>query len=427
MKKCANHYAVAVDLGASGGKMAAASFDGSRIELADYITFPNQPVQILDTLYWDVFALYRSIVSGMTQYASELGPAATIGIDTWGVDFGLLDAQGRLLAADFVATVEEDLARRDFTINAIAESQDSLMDPYDGRADIKNKLIRTVGDAGVRFREDPLRMIKALRLAAELDFDLHKSVYDAIVSGHTMLSDVNPSKIRDEFTGMLSAPAAGKGLSMLLGTGMIADIIGQDAVDRLTKREMQDLTTLSQNIDKTQPVEDRRLGLFFACMDKKKVRPAIDRLNFNEVTHQHLVDAVNDLPKLYFTNNKPALKKFIYQRSMERYEFLLSMEKAQRIVFSYDSETKIRSKIFMLDEIHKFGEPIFPEDLKIDANDLIEAGICDRDKAQKILNMLTEEIHTHPKKNTREQLLKLAKVYSKNKVAAALRGIHWTR
>ena len=53
MKKCANHYAVAVDLGASGGKMAAASFDGSRIELADYITFPNQPVQILDTLYWD--------------------------------------------------------------------------------------------------------------------------------------------------------------------------------------------------------------------------------------------------------------------------------------------------------------------------------------------------------------------------------------
>ena len=51
MKKCANHYAIAVDLGDSGGKMAAASFDGSRIELADYITFPNQPVQILDTLY----------------------------------------------------------------------------------------------------------------------------------------------------------------------------------------------------------------------------------------------------------------------------------------------------------------------------------------------------------------------------------------
>ena len=97
MKKCANHYAVAVDLGASGGKMAAASFDGSRIELADYITFPNQPVQILDTLYWDVFALYRSIVSGMTQYASELGPAATIGIDTWGASYGLLDKKGRLL------------------------------------------------------------------------------------------------------------------------------------------------------------------------------------------------------------------------------------------------------------------------------------------------------------------------------------------
>lgn len=335
--------------------------------------------------------------------------------------------QGRLTEANFVTTVADDLARRDFTINAIAESQDTLVDPYDGKSDVKNKLIRTVGDAPVRFREDPVRMLKAVRLAAELDFDLHKSVYDAIVSGHTMLAQANPTRIRDEFTGILTAPAAGKGLSMLLGTGMIADIIGQDVVDRLNKREMQDLMTLSRNIGRTQPVEDRRLGLFFACIDKKKIRPAIDRLCFDEVTHVHLVDAVNDLPKLYFTNNRPALKKFIYQRGMERYEFLLSMEKAQRIVFDYDSETKIRSKIFMLEEIKKFGEPIFPEDLKIDANDLIEAKICTKDNAEKILKMLTEEVHTHPKKNTREQLFKLAKVYSKNKVAAALRGIHWTR
>lgn len=335
--------------------------------------------------------------------------------------------QGRLTEASYVPNVEEDLACRDFTVNAIAESNNKLVDPYNGREDIKNKLIKTVGDSAVCFREDPLRMLKAVRMAAELDFDLHQSVYQAIVENHTLLRDTSMSRIRDEFTGILSASAAGKGLSMLLDTGLIADIIGQDVVDRLSKREMQDLTILSKNIDRTQRVEDRRLGLFFACIDKKKIRGAIDRLSFEEPTNQHMIDVINDMPKLYFTVNKPALKKFIYRRGMERYEFLLSMEKAQRIVFDYDSETKIKSKIYMLEEIKHFGEPIFPDELKIDANDLIAAGICTEDNAENMLCMLTEEIHTHPRKNTREELLKLARLYSKNKLAAKLRGIHWTK
>ena len=271
-----------------------------------------------------------------------------------------------------------------------------------------------MGDAEACFREDPLRMLKAVRMAAELDFDLHQSAYQAIVANHRLLDTAAMTRIRDEFTAILSAPAAGKGLSMLLDTGLISDIIGQDVVDRLSKREMQDLTILSKNIDRTQRVEDRRLGLFFSCIDKKKIRGAIDRLSFEEPTHQHIIDVINDMPKLYFTVNKPALKKFIYQRGMERYEFLLSMEKAQRIVFEYDSETKIKSKMYMLEEIRHFGEPIFPDELKIDENDLIAAGICTEENAENMLRMLTEEIHTHPRKNTREDLLILSKLYSKN-------------
>ena len=204
-------------------------------------------------------------------------------------------------------------------------------------------------------------------------------------------------------------------------------MIGQDVVDRLSKREVNDLLLLSQNIDRSKPVEARRLGLFFTCIDKKKIRPAIERLNFDPETEQHLIDAITDMPKLYFAATKPALKKFIYQHGMDRYEYLLNMEKAQRIVFDYHTETKIKSKMYMLDEIQRFKEPIFPEDLKVDAEDLIEAGICKAENAEKVLRMMTEELHTHPRKNTREELMKLAKLYSKNKVAAALRGIHWIR
>lgn len=321
-------------------------------------------------------------------------------------------------------TIEADLARRDFTVNAIADSQSNYVDIFEGREDIRKKLIRTVTDAQISFREEPLLMFKAIRLAAELGFDLHKSTYEAILNNHQLADTINPEKLRDELTLMLSAEHAGKGLNMLMDTGLVSAILGKEVVESLTRREMQDLTTLGENIDKTKPVEERRLGLFFTCVDKKKARPAIERLKFDEKTEQHLIDAINDLPKLYFTATKPALKKFIYDRGWERYDYLANMEKAQRIIFEYFSDTKIKSKLFMLDEIKKFREPIFPEDLAIDANDLIEAGICTRDNADKMLAMLTEELHTHPRKNTREELLKLAKLYKKNKLAAMFRGIH---
>lgn len=336
--------------------------------------------------------------------------------------------QERLADPNFAATIEEDLGRRDFTMNAIADGQSEIVDPFGGKEDIRKRLVRSVGDANAAFKQDPIRMLRAIRLAADFDFDLHKGVHDAIVSNKELLANANINKIRDEFTAILASPVcASKGLSMLLDMGLLPAIIGENVVKRLTKREMQDLTVLSQKIDRTKPVENRRLGLFFTCIDKKKIRPSIKRLNFDEVTEEHLLDAVADMPKLYFTATKPALKKFIYERGWERYEYLANMEKAQRLVFDYFSETKIRSKIYLLEEIRNFNEPIFPEDLKIDANDLIEAGICTKENAEKVLRQVTEELHTHPKKNTREQLLKLAKVYSKNKVAAALRGIHWSR
>ena len=78
----------------------------------------------------------------------------------------------------FTNRAEEDLARRDFTINAMADNpQRALLDPYGGKADLKEKLIRAVGDPKERFRENPIRMMRAIRFAAQLDFDLHRSVF----------------------------------------------------------------------------------------------------------------------------------------------------------------------------------------------------------------------------------------------------------
>ena len=167
--------------------------------------------------------------------------------------------------------------------------------------------------------------------------------------------------------------------------------------------------------------------MFYITMDRKKALPSIEKFNFDSKTYRHLLDAVNDMPKLYFTSTKEQLKKFIYERDMERYNYLANLEKAQRIVFDYDSETKIKSKMYLLEEIHALNEPIFVEDLAIDGNDLIEAGICEGKDVGKLLKMLVERVHIKPNENNRQDLIKLAKLYKKNKLAALTRGVKWTR
>lgn len=92
---------LAADFGASGGKMVAARFDGSKLLLEDYLTFPNNPVSLGSSLYWDLFSLYESILHGVEQYRSRGMATKSLGIDTWGATYGFLDHRGRLLEPVF--------------------------------------------------------------------------------------------------------------------------------------------------------------------------------------------------------------------------------------------------------------------------------------------------------------------------------------
>ena len=87
---------LAFDLGAESGRGLLGLFDGRRLDLEVVHRFPNGPVQTLDTLHWDVLRLYGEMLQGMRK-AAEQGPIASVGVDTWGVDFGLLGREGTLL------------------------------------------------------------------------------------------------------------------------------------------------------------------------------------------------------------------------------------------------------------------------------------------------------------------------------------------
>ena len=101
---------------------------------------------------------------------------------------------------EFGTSLLEDLARRDFTINAIAldNAKGHIIDPYDGQKDIKDKMVRAVGDAQERFDEDALRMLRAIRFVAELDFGIDGDTATAISENNKHLSHISCERIRDE-------------------------------------------------------------------------------------------------------------------------------------------------------------------------------------------------------------------------------------
>lgn len=86
-----NKKVIAVDIGASSGKMAFGEFDGSQLLVREYRDFANRPVDIGTALYWDVFSLHNAIVDGMAYFKEKYGEADAVAVDTWGASYGLLD------------------------------------------------------------------------------------------------------------------------------------------------------------------------------------------------------------------------------------------------------------------------------------------------------------------------------------------------
>ncbi|MBF6591652.1 MAG: HD domain-containing protein, partial [Ktedonobacterales bacterium] len=128
----------------------------------------------------------------------------------------------------FGETLEGDLLRRDFTINAMARDPRTgeIFDPYGGRRDLEQRLIRAVGDDPARrFDEDPLRMLRAARFAAQLDFSIEPATAQAIQRQASTLRKISYERVRDEFTKLLATPHPALGLRLLVDLGLMPSIV----------------------------------------------------------------------------------------------------------------------------------------------------------------------------------------------------------
>ena len=127
--------------------------------------------------------------------------------------------------------INEDLGRRDFTINAIAIELDRthpepiIVDPFSGQDDLAKKLIRSVGNPDSRFKEDALRLMRAVRLATQLEFEIEEKTLKSIKTNSGLIKNISGERIRDELFKILSDKLAFKGIILLRETGLLEIIL----------------------------------------------------------------------------------------------------------------------------------------------------------------------------------------------------------
>src|SRR3989338_3998307 len=126
----------------------------------------------------------------------------------------------------FSDKLEDDIKRRDFTVNAIAlDSKGHVFDFYDGLKDIQNKVLRTVGSGDGRFKEDALRMLRAVRFAVQLNFSISHETTESILKNSKLIKNISVERIRDEFEKIITSANASSGVVMLQRLGLLKHII----------------------------------------------------------------------------------------------------------------------------------------------------------------------------------------------------------
>ena len=352
---------------------------------------------------------------------------------------------------EYTASIEDDLPRRDLTINAMAYniSDGNLIDMFDGMKDIKNKIIRSVGNPYERFTEDGLRIMRAIRFATRLNFNIEKETFDAICHSTGMLTSIAYERIREEFNGILISDNPFRGIELLRKTGILALIMpelmqGFGVVqNRFHKYDVY--YHILHTIQAVEPLETEeltllvRLAALFHDIAKPMVQKKVSKQE-EPVYYNHEVVGANVAKKvmrrLKYSNAEidfvtllvrqhmfyyqdewtdGAVRRFMKAVGIENIKPLLKLREADRLGSGNrkDKESKAIPKLLArIDKIIEEENAITVKDLKINGNDLMkEFNLKPGPIVGKILNYLLDLILDEPSLNDKEKLMEKTKIF----------------
>ncbi len=338
----------------------------------------------------------------------------------------------------FGVSLEEDLARRDFTINAMALDLDKghVVDPYKGHEDLMQKQLKAVGDADERFQEDGLRMMRAIRLGAELGFGIEQKTFEALANNAHLLEKISKERIRDELVKTIMSPYPMEALLHMKHTGILQYVL-PDLMDSIGVEQNHShiytvfehlLRALQYAADKNWPLEVRLAALFHdigkpaskrkttrgeatfyghEVIGSRVTRKALENLRFPKENVEKIVKLVRW--HMFFSDpdkiSLSAVRRMIANVGVEDIWDLLNVRICDRIGSGKPKAQPFRLRKYqsMVDEVLR--DPISVGMLKIDGAKVLDVT---REKPGprigNILHALLEEVLDDPSINTEEIL-----------------------
>ena len=353
---------------------------------------------------------------------------------------------------NFAKTLEEDLARRDFTVNAMAidllanseQRTFKITDLFNGQDDLKNKIIRAVGNPEQRFNEDSLRMLRAARLATVLDFTIEEKTKQAIKKLSSQLKLISQERIRDELIKIIMDKRASEGIELLRTLNLLKYIIpemeegygvGQNKhhIYECYEHNLRSLDyTAKNNFNKHV-----RIAAFFHDIGKprtkqgnghdstfynhevigsKMTKQILERLKFSQKDVEKITKLVRY--HLFYYNvdevTDSSVRRLVRQVGLENMEELLQLRMADRIGSGVVKAEpyKLRHLKYVIEKVSQ--DPISVKTLKISGDDVMNIlQIKPGPKVGQILDILLEYVLDDPKKNKKEFLKSEIKKLSK--------------
>lgn len=338
----------------------------------------------------------------------------------------------------FSDSLEEDLKRRDFTINAMAmDLEGNLYDPYGGQVDLENKLIRAVGDPFIRFEEDKLRILRAVRFAATYDFTIEEKTLEAIKEKSKDINQVSKERIRDELNKILLLDCPSKGIYLLDQTGLLGQIIPEliptvgfvqltpyhdkdlfdhilETVDRTPKKLHIRLAALLHDIGKvaTMSVDENGVGHFYGHdkLGAAMAREILKRLRYDKNTIESVSLLIDRHMKASPQMGKKGLKRMIRLVGEDLIFDLMDLMIADLIATKKDRDPSfLLERKKEIQEILDSKTLIDKKSLAISGRDLLDLGYKEGKFLGQTLDYLTDQVIDEKIANDREALLDLAR------------------
>ncbi len=333
-----------------------------------------------------------------------------------------VNTDGRHAVVEFGVSLDDDLARRDFTVNAIAyhPTKDELRDPFEGRVDLQRGLIRAVGKADERMREDRLRALRGIRFASRFDFHIEPATWAAIVASAPHMGRLSPERVKQELEKTMDQVRKPSiAMEWWREAGFLAELVPALAAAPAERFAALDHLPMGKG-ELAKGATLNRLAMLFFGERESVATSATRALRFSNADTAWISGLAAARAELgnaidaALRTDSPAgadLRRWVARIGRMRTETFFTLNAALwRAMLERDPDAAIASRLdplTALATVIAFRDPIEISHLAVDGEDLRKAGIPNGPRMGKVLHALLEQVIDDPALNTHAALLEL--------------------